>query len=236
MSSDEEFGHSKEEVEAQRHGEKGSSGRIDKSSSRDFRYLDGLIHSGVNEITLDSDITFSDGDDLNSINLDVDGLVIDGNGFAVDACRKTRIFNCTADNVTLKNITLKNGFSEYDGAAIYNSRGTMTIENAILDGNSAKGDGGAIYNTQKRVIASQTTKFKVVTISIKDSKLINNTAGGQGGAIYNGGCDIVFDPSNVDRYDMYSAERYNEIELENCELSNNSPDDVRTDKKYTHQS
>ena len=55
-----------------------------------FKYLDDLIHSGVKEIVLDSDIVLSDGEEsqyLKGIKLDVDDITIDGKGHSIDALK-----------------------------------------------------------------------------------------------------------------------------------------------------
>ena len=70
------------------------------------------------------------------IKLDVDGLVIGGNGHTIDAKGKTRIFYCTGKNITIKNITLKNGHAEY-GGAIYNRDGKLTVSESTLTENTA---------------------------------------------------------------------------------------------------
>ena len=66
------------------------------SSSKNFKYLDDLIHSGVKEIVLDSDIELDPTNErreyLNGIKLDVDDLTIDGNGHAIDALKSAEYF------------------------------------------------------------------------------------------------------------------------------------------------
>ena len=72
---------------------------------KNFKYLDDLIHSGAKDIVLDSDIVlgtdewskYEDG-----INLNVDGLAIDGNGHTIDAKEKTRIFIAPERTLLLK--------------------------------------------------------------------------------------------------------------------------------------
>ena len=141
--------------------------------NRNFRYLDELIHSGVKEIVLDSDIILSEEESKceNGIIINVDGLVIDGKGHTIDVRGKTRIFYCTGKNITIKNITLKNGFTEKNGGAIFN-QGELTIIDSSLIGNTAEKNGGAIFNQGE--------------LTIIDSSLIGNTAEDGGGAIYSG--------------------------------------------------
>ena len=147
------------------------------SSNENFKYLDNLIHSGLNEIVLDSDIRLApDERELyeEGINLDLDDLIIDGNGHTIDACSQVRIFLSTGKNIILKNITLKNGNSR-SGGAISNS-GELTISNSIFQSNQGH-NGGAISNAGD--------------LTVNDSNFNKNTAirreMGQGGAIYNTG-------------------------------------------------
>ena len=58
-------------------------GWLAMSSSKTFKYLDELIHSGAKEIILDSDIFLDSNEELeyiNGIELDVNNIIIDGNG------------------------------------------------------------------------------------------------------------------------------------------------------------
>ena len=112
----------------------------ESQDDRNFKYLDNLIHNGANEIVLDSDIILDDSENYeysSGIKLDVDDIVINGNGHAIDACKKTRIFICSGRNVTIKNITLKNGYEKYEGGAVYNT-GELTIRDSTLSDNIQK--------------------------------------------------------------------------------------------------
>ena len=74
---------------------------------KNFKYLDGLIHCGANEIVMDSDIVLSDGEESeyeDGIVLNGVDFILDGNGHTIDACGKTRIFLCGGRNVIIKNI------------------------------------------------------------------------------------------------------------------------------------
>lgn len=118
-------------------------------NARNFKYLDDLIHSGEKEIVLDSNIILEDGEELlyrDGIQLDVEGITIDGNGHTICAKCKTRIFLISADNVTIKNTTLAYAFkSMSEGNGIYNTGNGIKLENCILKHNAA-GFGGAIEN------------------------------------------------------------------------------------------
>ena len=116
--------------------------------SRNFRYLDDLIHSGADVIVLDSDIVLEDAECpqyLDGIRLDVDDLVIDGRGHSIDACFKTRIFHCTS-KATLKNLTLKNASNPKNGGAIANDGGELSIIDSTFHANRSAEFGGAISN------------------------------------------------------------------------------------------
>ena len=147
-----------------------------------FKYLDELIHSGVKNIDLTSDIVLESNEKneyLGGIKLDIDDLVIDGKGYAIDAKGKTRIFECYGKNIVIKNITLKNGFTKEMGGAIRN-KSSLTLVNSLFEKNKSKLGGGAIHNDGKLII--------------KKSRITENTAQGKhfpdnnrngGGAIFN---------------------------------------------------
>ena len=146
---------------------------------QNFKYLDDLIHSGVKEIVLDSDIVLSDNemsDNIYSIKIDVDNLVIDGNGYAIDGREETCAILCTGKNITIKNITIKNIkfknplMKKGMWSAINNCRGELTIRDSIFADNY--GFGGAIYNHEGM-------------LRITNCKFTNNMAGRIGGAIHN---------------------------------------------------
>lgn len=192
----------------------------DKSSksndTKGFKYLNMLIHSGVKEISLDCDIEvksewFNNEEVIyrRGVILDVDDLVIDGNGHTIDAKGKIRIFACTGKNVTIKNITLKNGFTKPDGpsnieygngGAIYVRGGSLNIYNSILSNNFASHYGGAISGG---------------VLNIADCTFSNNVSEMNGGAIGAGGIlDIVGSTFSNNRSDYGGA-----ISLVNCDFN-----------------
>ena len=122
--------------------------RLFYNPNTNFSYPDKLIHSGVKEIVLESDITLAKGEEEkypDGISLDVENLVIDGAGHAIDGCGMVRIFENTAKNVTIKNVTLKNGYSKNSGGAICNE-GDLRIIDSAIQNNTSDSLGGALSN------------------------------------------------------------------------------------------
>lgn len=202
---------------------------MDLFHENSFKHLDYLIHSGQKEIVLDSDIVFSDDQRTifeNGIKLDVDNLVIDGNGHTVDACGKTRFFYCTGKNITIKNITLKNGSARH-GGAIHIKEGELNIEKSLLNENNSWDDGGAIHNNHGRLIITQSeinnnnSRFggaiynEEGEIIINKSKLNNNNARSSGGVIYT---------RSGDYFRLFSKNE-GEITINESELNNNVAED-----------
>jgi len=147
------------------------------STLKNFKYLDELIHSGVNEIILDSNVILDSDEQskyFDGIALDICDIVIDGAGHTIDGCGKTRIFKNTAQNVTVKNVILKNGFSNEYGGAICNL-GELTVQNSAISNNQAF-CGGAICNNNKLKIIDSALSFNIA-----------NRKESAGGAIYNEG-------------------------------------------------
>ncbi len=179
------------------------SSKIGKSN---FKSLDDLIHSGVKNIVLESDYVIDDNEITeyeDGIELDVDGLVIDGNGHSIDAREKTRIFLCKG-SITIKNITLKNGHSP-EGGAIYNTDELTLICSTIKD-NSSNFKGGAIINSSNMNISNCTFSnnkssdggaiFNMKNLEICNSKLTNNNAH-VAGAINNDGGNLTITKSTI---------------------------------------
>ena len=142
-----------------------------------FNHLDYLIRSNGDSIELDEDILVLDKELYfyeGGIELNGDGLVIDGKNRCIDGCGKTRIFNVVGRDVVVKNITLKNGFSENGGGAINIVKGASLklIDCKIID-NSSSGDGGAILNNGD--------------LELVNANFNSNEAENMGGGIFNSG-------------------------------------------------
>ncbi len=142
-------------------------------SSKNFKYLDELIHSGVKEIVLDSNIVLGNDEEsqyVDGMKLDVDDLLIDGGGHKIDARGKTRIFCCSGKNIKIKNIILKNGFSERRGGAINIDGGELIIIDSKINDNSAWA--GSAINASGS------------DLTIIESTFTNNTTRSNDGAIH----------------------------------------------------
>lgn len=146
-----------------------------KDNQKDFSHFNDLIHSEKEEIILEHDIaldTDSNEDKKFRNGIEIGrNLVIDGNGHAIDAQGLARIFRCTAESVTIRNITLKNGFSKDGGGAVCNDEGRLAIHDSALEANRTWMSGGAVFNHGR--------------LTITQSALMENTAN-SGGAICNG--------------------------------------------------
>ncbi|MDL2270670.1 Ig-like domain repeat protein, partial [Methanobrevibacter sp. OttesenSCG-928-I08] len=132
------------------------------------------------EIVLSNNISYKSGE--NTIVINKTGITINGNGHTINGQNLVRIFNITANDITLKNITLINAYSN-QGGAIYNTGNNVKLIDSYLINNAVNNDsnaqGGAIYNTGSY-------------FSINNTYFTNNsaTASGtyaQGGVIYNEG-------------------------------------------------
>lgn len=167
-------------------GDANSDSNAGSDFSIGFRYVKKLIHSGEKTIVLDKDIELEFDEESNFINgipVDVDGITIDGAGHTIDAKSKVRIFDVTADNVTIKNIILKNAHAQ-SGAGIYNS-GSLKLDNGVLINNRAD-TGAALYNAgdldMENCYLSENASEKNGSISnhgnarINDCEFVHNAA------------------------------------------------------------
>ena len=85
--------------------------------------------------------------------------VIDGHDYCIDAKGSTRIFNIIGGNVTLKNITLKNGKVKKHGGAIRNSRGKIDLINCNFINNKSKKEGKDLSNGYTSIARIENSEF-----------------------------------------------------------------------------
>ena len=204
-----------------------------ESNGSDFTYLDNLIQSNGNEIVLDKDIKLTDNEESNCIDgiiINVDNIVIDGNGHTIDAGDKARIFKIISKDITLKNITFLNGKCK-DGGAIYiDKNGSLDIYSSVFENNNSS-KGGAINNWGKlKIIDSNFNqnyaregRAKLDDIITSENK---DRLGSIGGAICNFG-NLQITNSNFlkNRSDFAGAIiNFNNIDIINSKFEGNTGD------------
>jgi len=151
------------------------------ATSNDVIELEGYYHGNRNPINIDKSVTIKGSD----------------NGATLDAKKLSNVFVIKANNVTLKDLTIKNSY----GSAIlneYNSKKfDLTIINCSFINNNEKDDGGAIFHANNGAITIINSTFEnnqadyggAVYVSSGNLKIINsnftnNVATYSGGAIY----------------------------------------------------
>ena len=135
-----------------------------------FSNLADEIENAGTTLDLTKDYTFNNATDNNTgILISKDNFVLNGNGHTIDAKNQSRIFNITANNVTLTNLILTGGNSE-KGGAIYTTE-SLILNNVTFIDNYATKEGGAIELLSDNVL------------NINNSKFIDNY-GGAGSSIY----------------------------------------------------
>jgi len=143
-------------------------------------------NAGADTITLPAGIFAitlapASGDDAASGDLDILGaLTIVGAGQGatiIDANGLDRVIEIydSAGNVTLRDLTIRNGASAEDGGGIYNaSPGTLRLENVAITGNTTVQEGGGLHTVNGRAI-------------INGGSVFSNNAARSGGGLYNAG-------------------------------------------------
>ena len=150
------------------------------SGTADNPYL--TIQTGINNTEANGTIHIADGQYSGTNNTNI---TISKNLNIIGQSQENTIINGTNINqmfiitygttVTLKNLTLTNGYSTTYGGAIYN-QGNLTVTNCTFTNNTAE-IGGAINNYNYGAGSA--------TCTITDSTFTNNTANHFGGAINN---------------------------------------------------
>ena len=145
-----------------------SQNEVYTTSEASFTDLTDEIENVTDTLDLTQNYKFNNETDNNTgIFINKDNFVLNGNGFTIDGNEQSRIFNITANNVTLSNLVLINGNSDR-GAAV-RANGTLTLNNITFINNNAS-IGGAIG------------LFGNVTLICNNSKFIDNS--GERGTIF----------------------------------------------------
>ncbi|WP_405290230.1 CAP domain-containing protein [Methanobrevibacter sp.] len=183
------------------------NGCIGNSINATFNDLNEFIeNSQDSEINLEKDYNYYNDTDYNFKNgIEIVGpLTIDGGGHVINAMDSARIFNIKSENVTLKNIHFKNGFSEANGGAINTAYG-LSLINSTFTNNVAE-NGGAIF--AKSDVSVENSVFK--------SNVLQNFSGNEivcvGGAIYADGNVVVKNSEFADNCAYYGGAIHTEGE------------------------
>ena len=136
----------------------------------DFDLLQDLVNNeSLSLINLERNYTYNEFDTITKGVIINRALTINGNGYTLDAKGKSRIFYIEADNVTIKNLIIKNANATGDGGAIYfNEYGS--VENCNFTNNTAKNSGGTIGFA--------------IDGNVENCSFTDNRAGDWGGSIY----------------------------------------------------
>ncbi|MGB0562250.1 MAG: DUF4347 domain-containing protein [Spirulinaceae cyanobacterium] len=115
-------------------------------------------------------------------------LTLDGNGSTVDGNANDRVFNISASNATLENLTVTNGITTGadDGGGINHTSttGALTLNNVTVTGNSSADFGGGII-----IVGA--------SLSLNNSTIANNSAADDGGGIHSNFGSITLTNSTV---------------------------------------
>ena len=120
----------------------------------------------------------------------------DASDTIIDAMENGRIFENTGGyNLTINNLTLRNGTIEGYGGAIYNEHSTVFVNSSVLSDftetdSSGGGQGGAIYSEHGTLYVTSTSFVDCHAYSTSD---------GMGGAIANWGSTIYVTSSDFTR-------------------------------------
>lgn len=185
--------------------------------NNNFTYLKQLINSGEKEVHLEHDIVLGENEEkkfYNGIKIYSDNIIFDANGHTIDAMGLTRIFNITAENFIIKNVTFKNGNNKYGSAVIISNEIIGFFENCVFRRNFSE-YGGALYN-------------QIGTIYINDCKFIENTSQrGAGITNYKGNMtikDSEFQDNKVEKYGGSIQNGYGKMDIIDCNFLENTAD------------
>ncbi len=184
------------------------------TETQSFSNLKDVIDSAGDEITLEYNYKYNEGNPQTGINI-TKNLIINGNGAIIDGSNAAALFNISEGvTVTLKNLTIQNAGGVYhDWAAqtvtafhaIY-SEGTLnfvncTFKDSNIDDWSNPDVNGSIYSTGDiniqnskfidNTIATCGVIYSTGTVTVNNSYFSGNKASSIAGAIYAGSISLI---------------------------------------------
>ena len=147
---------------------------INGTSVINFSQLEEFINQINGSLTLNSDVVMTEEEAekyVAGITIDKD-LIINGNGFKIDANNLGAIFNVTnRATLTLNNVTLTNAVAK-NGAVIYATRGNVNIYNSVITNNEAT-------NFRYGIIAAiSSSNINIINTTFSDNKNLIYQVGG----------------------------------------------------------
>ncbi|MDI6723158.1 MAG: hypothetical protein QMD61_00775 [Methanobacterium sp.] len=143
------------------------------------------IQEGITGVTNNGTVFLAAGNYNGTGNKDIDvskSFTLQGAGkenTIIDAENTNNILDIYDGTITIKDLTIRNGYESGWGGAIGNL-GTLTIINCNFENNRATIGGGAIYTGENPWYPEQ-----IGTCNITGCTFTGNSASGDGGAIYN---------------------------------------------------
>lgn len=132
-----------------------------KVNEKSFTYLDSLINSDSEEVSLDYDISLAPDEEKNyknGIKINNKKLIIRGNGHYIDARGKSSIFDIMGGEVLIEDVVCKNALSKW--GTIESLKSDIKINNCIFENNYSVGSG---------LIHSKDSKIKLINSKFFDN-------------------------------------------------------------------
>ena len=149
------------------------------SPNANFNDLNKDINESTNELKLTHDYVYDEGNDINftdGINVSKSNFLLDGNGYSIDGNGKARIFNIIGNNVTLKNLIIKNALN--GAVSFVQPNAEYYLDNVTIQNSSSKYDSGAI-------------ELNATNLVVNNSKFISNTGTDSSDIFFNEKCNVI---------------------------------------------
>lgn len=149
------------------------------SPNANFNDLNKEINESTNELKLTRDYVYDEGNDINftdGINVSKSNFLLDGNGYSIDGNGKARIFNIIGNNVTLKNLIIKNALN--GAVSFVQPNAEYYLDNVTIQNSSSKYSYGGI-------------ELNASNLVVNNSKFISNTGTDSSDIFFNEKCNVL---------------------------------------------
>lgn len=149
------------------------------SPNANFNGLNKGINESTNELKLTHDYVYDEGNDINftdGINVSKSNFLLDGNGYSIDGNGKARIFNIIGNNVTLKNLIIKNALN--GAVSFVQPNAEYYLDNVTIQNSSSKYASGGI-------------ELNATNLVVNNSKFISNTGTDSSDIFFNEKCNVT---------------------------------------------